>query len=186
MIWNVWDEAAPVRAVQRHTAPKLAWSPDGSKLASGGEHAKVVVWAAPSCDPLVALRPSPDINEDVWCLCWSPDGAMIAALCGGEHCRVRLWDLATERCLQVLDLPHRAYIIRWSGNTLKSIMASETLLWNADARAIREAARWEAALPYVWMMAETPDVPGARAILAWCAGRHAATKLAIAQFLLLL
>ena len=53
----------------------VAWSPDGSRLASGGRDGKLILWNVETRQKLFVL----DCDEEVWSLAWSPDGKRIAA-----------------------------------------------------------------------------------------------------------
>lgn len=64
----------------------LAWSPDGSKVASGGEDTTVQIWNAKDGKLLYTYRAH---TGNVLALVWSPDGNTIAS--GGEDGVVRIW-----------------------------------------------------------------------------------------------
>jgi WD40 repeat protein len=65
----------------------VAWSPDGTKIASGSTDATVRVWDASDGSPIG--RPFTGPNE-VWHVAWSPDGTKIAS--GGIDGTVRVSD----------------------------------------------------------------------------------------------
>jgi WD40 repeat protein len=54
----------------------LAWSPDGKRIASGGDDNIVHVWDASTGQALLQYRGHTDI---IFKLAWSPDGAFIAS-----------------------------------------------------------------------------------------------------------
>jgi WD40 repeat protein len=84
-----------------HTADVLAaaWSPDGTRLATGDRKGAVRMVDA------TALGAMPDAaaefgtrGDAVWRIAWSPDGRMLAT--ASEDKAVRLWDVRTGRELQ--------------------------------------------------------------------------------------
>jgi WD40 repeat protein len=54
----------------------LAWSPDGKRIASGGDDNIVRVWDATTSQTLLQYRGHTDA---VFKVVWSPDGTMIAS-----------------------------------------------------------------------------------------------------------
>src|SRR5258708_5192205 len=80
----------------------VAWSPDGTRLASGGGgrgSGELFVWDARSgayCgEPLYVLR---EQSEIVYALAWSPTGAMLIG--GGSDGMLRWWDVERGECVQ--------------------------------------------------------------------------------------
>ncbi|HEX6779970.1 MAG TPA: WD40 repeat domain-containing serine/threonine-protein kinase [Ktedonobacterales bacterium] len=68
----------------------LAWSPDGTYLASAGENDKVQIWTIGSTgQPLITLATPHNTTE----LAWSPDGKYLASLDNGV---IDLWEANTE------------------------------------------------------------------------------------------
>jgi len=63
----------------------LAWSPDSTELASGGDGKVVYVWDAATGKTLLAFHGHTDI---IFGLAWSPDGAQIASASADGTARV--------------------------------------------------------------------------------------------------
>lgn len=69
------DIDPPSGFVQRSGVLNLVWSPDGTKIASGGLSGWVRVWYAKTGEELFSFRTNEDISE---VMDWSPDGTRIA------------------------------------------------------------------------------------------------------------
>jgi WD40 repeat protein len=102
---------------------RLAWSPDGSRLATGGEADGIVrIWDAAGQK---MLHSWPAHEKSVIGLAWSPDGEKLAT--GGPDKSVRLWAPATGEALAEFKrfpaefAPHQY---------------SECLVWGLDSRTL--------------------------------------------------
>ena len=133
----------------------LAWSPDGSTLASGSADHTVRLWdAASSGRELHKLEGHSDWVRSV---AWSPDGRTLAS--GSDDKTVRLWDAASGRELHKLE-GHLGSVrsVAWSpdGSTLASGSDDKTMrLW--DAASGRELHGLEGHLGWAWSVAWSPD-----------------------------
>jgi len=76
----------------------LAYSPDGRRLASGGDDGRVCLWDAATGAPAGMLEGH---RGGVQCLAYGPDGHHLAS--GGTDGQVRLWDAATGASAGVLE-----------------------------------------------------------------------------------
>jgi WD40 repeat protein len=96
---RVWDSATGELLVRRADLGNLravAYSRDGSRLATSTRDGTVVVWTADTLTPVHTLATGTYNNESV---AFSPDGRLLAA---GGHARVRLWDVATGAEIRTL------------------------------------------------------------------------------------
>jgi WD40 repeat protein len=98
----------------------LAWSPNGLLLATGGYVAPpktrpVAVWDAATGEQRATYR---SLSNGVRELRWSPEGALIGAVCW--HGSVEVWDWRTGsrafRCYEEAQANGRAAHIAWSPN----------------------------------------------------------------------
>jgi WD40 repeat protein len=95
---KLWDAASgrELRAWQREGFPnRVAFSPDGRRLASLGREA-VTVWDVESGEELLAGR-HPD--ADPGAVAFTPDGARLVGAVGRD---VRIWDASDGRVLKTL------------------------------------------------------------------------------------
>jgi WD40 repeat protein/transcriptional regulator with XRE-family HTH domain len=101
----VWDasDGTLLQRLAGHSGAvmSVAWSPDGSLLASGGgseDSGELVVWDASSGQYVRTLMEHP---EGVSALSWGPNGQML--LSGGRDGKLRWWQVQSGRCVQVQE-----------------------------------------------------------------------------------
>jgi WD40 repeat protein/serine/threonine protein kinase len=113
-IWDV-DREQPT-LILRGPAPAfrfwgvrwLAWSPDGGKLAAGGDRT-VHVWETGSGRELPVLRGH---KSPVVSVAFSSDGARVAAW--GEDGTIKLWDVSTGQLTAEVVHPGGVFVGAWS------------------------------------------------------------------------
>ncbi|KAJ3565785.1 hypothetical protein NPX13_g7370 [Xylaria arbuscula] len=76
---------------------QVAFSHDGTKLASCGGDKQVIIWEVPSFKILHALS---DHGDGVGNVAWSWDDSMLVSCCRDRY--ARLWDVKTGQCLRGL------------------------------------------------------------------------------------
>lgn len=135
---RLWDLASQT-CTAALTGPEgavscVAFSPDGSMLASGNSGQPVHLWrlGGPFRKRRVAL--AGDI--DVMSVAFSPDGALLAT--GNCHKTVRLWDVAARTCLATLS-GHAGWVhsvtFDLDGSILASGSGDHTIrLWDVSTR----------------------------------------------------
>ena len=88
----------------------LAWSPDGSRIASASSDRTVQVWDPTTGQIFLVYSGHSDAVKAVG---WSPDGSQIAST--GIDATVHIWDALTGDTLFVYDEHHaRIYTLAWS------------------------------------------------------------------------
>ncbi|MCF7816805.1 MAG: protein kinase [Kiritimatiellales bacterium] len=97
------------------------WSPDGTRLASGGAGNEVRIWDATTGSLVATLSGHTDTVNAV---AWNPDGQRLAS--GGSDGSARIWDVTQSKQLHVLRCP---------GNQIFS------MAWSPDGRALAVGCR---------------------------------------------
>ena len=109
---------------------RIAWSPDGRRLASPSKDRTVRIWDAETAELLRSLAASP--TGWVLSVAWSPDGRSLASV--GFDKTVRVWDAETGEQLQAFT-GHEGYA---------SSVAWSPLMMVASGRAWRSSSALEA------------------------------------------
>ncbi|MCS7467240.1 protein kinase [Stieleria sp. ICT_E10.1] len=109
----------------------VAWSPDGTRLASGSVSNQITIWDAATLETLHTVGMHPDLINDI---AFFPDGEKVASACADKLLRV--WKLDQGEELLTLS-GHRGFIseveVSPDGKWMVSgDQNSEVRLWNAE------------------------------------------------------
>jgi WD40 repeat protein len=112
---------------QQHTPDQVAWSPDGTRLVSGGTPGiqPPVIWDAQTGKILLALQvENGELNPALYGLAWSPDGKKIAGVgslryldAGTDDGMILVWDTQTGQQVELLTTGmegYRLWAVAWS------------------------------------------------------------------------
>jgi WD40 repeat protein len=116
----------------------IAFSPDGRRLATGGEKYAVQVWDVETGKELQTLAGH---TGDVYSVAFSPDGRWVAS--AGEDSTVKVWDGQAGRCVRT-----------FRGHT--GLVAS--VAFTPDGRRLVSGSRDHTVK--VWDLTELDEVPG--------------------------
>jgi WD40 repeat protein len=115
---RVWDvDREQTTLVLKGPAPQLAfwgvhwlaWSPDGSKLAAGGNNGRVHGWETATGRQLPVLRGN---QSPVWAVAFGSDSKRVAAW--GQDGTIKLWDVNTGRLTADVAHPGDVFAGAWS------------------------------------------------------------------------
>jgi len=102
-VWDASDGRLMARLAGHHGGiTSVAWSPDGSYLASGGsvqgqgDSGELLVWDAQSGQSVLAFVEHPGV---VSALNWVPSGELLVS--GGSDGRLRWWQMHSRECVLV-------------------------------------------------------------------------------------
>jgi WD40 repeat protein/serine/threonine protein kinase/tetratricopeptide (TPR) repeat protein len=76
----------------------LDFSPDGTRLASGGADHNITIWSTTTGRPVMTLRGHTDV---VFTLAYSPDGKLLAS--GSKDTTIKFWDVESGQLLRTLE-----------------------------------------------------------------------------------
>jgi WD40 repeat protein len=98
---QIWQVMAP----RPDSFQCLAWSPDGTLIASGADNRTVRLWEARSGQLVRTLEGH---THSVQSVAWAPDGQHLAS--GADDNTVRLWDSMTGEELQVYESTYPTHV----------------------------------------------------------------------------
>lgn len=121
----------------------IAWSPDGSKVASGSVSNRITIWDSQTFDVLKTVGNHPDLINDI---AFFPDGKKLVSACVDKV--IRIWDLDSSQ-VQVELRGHRGFISEVEVSTdgrwvVSGDRNSEVRLW--DARTGEFMRSWTGSL----------------------------------------
>jgi WD40 repeat protein len=116
----------------------IAYSPDGTKLASGFNESSVVIWDVASGSALLTLDGHKNFITGV---AFSPDGAILAT--GASEEPIKLWDAASGQELRTLaESAGYPFVFSPDGSIIATVIGEKSIkLWDvASGEALRTIA----------------------------------------------
>ncbi len=110
----------------------VAWSSEGTKLASGDADGELRVWDVSAGRPVEILKGH---SGGVWSVAWSSERGQLAS--GGADGEVRVWDASTGRAIATLKgHTGRVWSVAWSSQEAKLASGGDdgkVRVWDASA-----------------------------------------------------
>ena len=129
----------------------VAFSPDGTMLASGAADYTVKLWDVATRANIATLEGHTDVIRSV---AFSPDGTMLAST--SRDSTVKLWDIATHANIATLEGHTWSVAFSPDGTMLASGAADNTVkLWDVATHA--NIATLEGHTDVIWSVAFSPD-----------------------------
>jgi WD40 repeat protein len=128
LLWNAGGDFLRSVAAPAPPCAGLAFSADGSRVATAIGDGTICMWETKTGHPLPIIC---DPAFDSTVLAWSPDRAMLACAAGNG---VRIWDSYTGQPKRVLQTSHQAFCISWSPDSRLIAIAGDSPyigVWNA-------------------------------------------------------
>ncbi|VUC21069.1 unnamed protein product [Clonostachys rosea] len=172
-----WDQCEQIIEDPSPNTQRLAFSPDGSRLASGKGGEFVHLWSTFDGACTQSLRHG---SESVYCMKFSPEGKFMAT--GSEKMTIRLWRLADGVCVREFNnMGHTSRIVSVDFSADGSIMASECIdskvcLWSTSTGACIRVLR------NIWSVTLSSDggllvsVSDGMVVQVWCTSSGACMR----------
>jgi WD40 repeat protein len=161
----VVDNAAEIQEVgvlEGHTSTiySLAWSPNGTMLASGSDDGTVRLWDMTTNTEKFTLQAD---NDPIWGVAWSSDSKRVAA--AGWNRSVVIWDAESGEQLQTLRARGNLFSVAWSPDDSLIVAGSangSVQIWDVatEERIQRLEGHPLEVISVLWLPAENTVISG--------------------------
>lgn len=137
-------------------ALSVAFSPDGTQIASGSQDYSIKVWDAKTGEEIRTLKGPDGHKGGVASVAFSPDGSRIAS--GSSDKTIKVWNLKTGKVINTLD-EHTETVVSVAfspdGKRIASASRDKTIkIWDPETG---EIATFNGHTAAVWCVAFSPD-----------------------------
>ncbi|MCK6626021.1 MAG: AAA family ATPase [Anaerolineae bacterium] len=124
---------AIIATLQQHreTVDDVAWSPDGSRLATASRDGTIIIWEAGSNQPIKTL--SRDKQWNFYDIAWSPDGKKIASTSGNAS--LIIWEVESGQAQELKGNSDMVFSVAWhpQEDRVAAGAGNQVILWNLAA-----------------------------------------------------
>ncbi len=108
LIWDLWTQEGVMEIDVGGAIANLrmlAWSPDGTQIATNGPNRSIRIWDVASGELVTVIETPFDRLGELTAVAWSPDGLQIAA--GSDKSEIGWWEVESGLMLHYLEQRRR-------------------------------------------------------------------------------
>jgi|GEM_PF-2402106 len=138
VLWNKVGDRTFLKLENYGKANKVAWSPDGTKLAVAYEKKVIGLWEI-DAQQLKILKEFPPLadkhTKDVYAIAWSPNGKILTS--GSWDSNICFWSATGDYLKTLTGHTNRIYTLKWTTSNNENILVSgsednKVLFWDEN------------------------------------------------------